>query len=138
MSKIRNYNESQKDKGGYANNTLNCYDHKGIDNKIYKNIYCYSEFIDELLFDRDSNDNIKIVGNRISATGSYGSFEEYQKANNDLRKVNTQSSGYWTTWTEASGNKWITSTSIGFNYNRNYKDNLLNDTKGIGVGPSWK
>ena len=101
--------------------------------------YMFKQILDELLNDNSTSDNIQIVGNRVSVDrNAYNSFEDYQVANSRLRKSDTQSSGYWTTWSEASGNKWITSTSIGFNYNKNYTDNVINDTKGIGVGPSWK
>lgn len=122
INKIRTYNDEHEDDGGYANNTLKCYDYTQ-DGKTYDNIYCYSTFIDELLYDNSTKDKIKIVGNRIIGTDA--------KSSDNLRKTQTQSSGYWTTWAEANSSKWTITTQNGIAY---YKQNYSE----IGIGPSWK
>lgn len=122
INKIRTYNDEHEDDGGYANNTLKCYDYTQ-DGKTYDNIYCYSTFIDELLYDNSTKDKIKIVGNRIIGTDA--------KSSDNLRKTQTQTSGYWTTWAEANSSKWTITTQNGIAY---YKQNYSE----IGIGPSWK
>lgn len=122
INKIKTYNEKYKNNGGYANNTLECYDYTQ-DGITYENIYCYSTFIDELLYDNSTKDNIKIVGNRI--IGSDATSSDTQ------RKSLTQTSGYWTTWAESNSNKWTITTEMGIEY---YKQNYYE----IGIGPSWK
>lgn len=121
---IKNYNEQNVNKGGYANNTLKCYDHTGNDGITYDNIYCYSTFLDELIEETGGpnssggSDNVKIVGGTRY-------FDE-----ND-RKSKTSISGYWTTWSEATGRGWTITTTHGIDYyKKNYKE--------IGIGPSWK
>ena len=124
INKIREYNEKYEDNGGFTNNTLKCYDHvNSNDGKTYENIYCYSTFIDELLYDSSSKDNVKIVGNRIIGSDA--------TSTDKLRKTQTQSSGYWTTWSEANSNNWTITTQNGLAY---YKSNYGE----IGIGPSWK
>jgi len=119
ISKIRAYNEQHEDDGGYLNNSLKCYDHENSeDGKTYKNIYCYSTFIDELLTDNDTKDNIKITGGTRYLTEAE-------------RKAKSQWSGYWTTWSEANLNKWTITTEHGLAY---YKENYAE----IGIGPAWK
>lgn len=124
ITKIRDYNDKYENNGGYANNTLKCYDHvNSNDGKTYSNVYCYSTFIDELLYDSNTKNNIDIVGNRIIGTNA--------ESSDTLRKKNTQTSGYWTTWSEANTNKWKITTTKGIAY---YKQNYSE----IGIGPSWK
>ena len=81
INTIKEYNKKHTKDGGYINDSLTCYD-ATIDGKTYKNIYCYSDLIDELV----------------------GEYEEVIKAPNRLenneskRKSETESSGYWTLW----------------------------------------
>lgn len=122
INKIREYNDKYENDYGYLNNSLKCYDYtqNGI---TYKNVYCYSTFIDELLYDKNTKDNIKINGNRVIGTNA--------ASTDKLRKTKTQTSGYWTTWAEANPSKWTVTTEKGLSYYKtNYKD--------IGIGPSWK
>lgn len=124
ITEIRKYNDKYENNGGYANNTLKCYDHvNSNDGKTYSNVYCYSTFIDELLYDNATKNNIDIVGNRIIGTNA--------ESSDTLRKSQTQMSGYWTTWSEANTNKWKITTEKGIAY---YKQNYSE----IGIGPSWK
>lgn len=81
INTIKEYNKKHTKDGGYINDSLTCYD-ATIDGKTYKNIYCYSDLIDELV----------------------GEYEEVIKAPNRVennetkRKSETESSGYWTLW----------------------------------------
>ncbi len=127
INKIRTYNDKYENNGGYANNTLKCYDHvNSNDGKTYSNIYCYSTFIDELLCDSNTKDNIKIIGDRRKIADNCD-----EEDTDRLRKNETQTSGYWTTWSEANTNKWKITTEKGIAY---YKQNYSE----IGIGPSWK
>lgn len=90
---ITNYNKENEDKGGYINNSLQCYD-ATIDGEVYKNIYCYSELIDELLDEYE--DNITVLPDRINDEGR--------------RESETQGSGYWQLWSSFSVDK--TSESV--------------------------
>lgn len=123
ISKIREYNKNHK-KDGYLNNSLKCYDYKNnVDNETYKNVYCYSTFIDELLYDGNLKNNIKITKNRVIGANAN---ETHQK-----RKVETQSSGYWTTWSEATSSTWKITTERELYFKSKYGTN-------INIGPSWK
>lgn len=123
VNKIKSYNDRYEGNDGYSNNSLKCYDHiNSNDGKTYKNIYCYSTFIDELLYDGRTKEKVDIVGNRIIGTD--------ESSSDTLRKTQTQQSGYWTTWSEATP-QWNITTSNGMSY---YKQNYQN----IGIGPSWK
>lgn len=130
ISKIRAYNEEQEDNGGYLSNSLKCYDHVGNDGITYENVYCYSTFLDELLYDNDTKQNIKITRNGQAVTRVIGKNEE---ETNKLRKTKTQASGYWTTWSEATAkNTWtVTTTNELAYYQTRYGSN-------INIGPSWK
>ncbi len=100
ISKITKYNSDNEASGGYLNNSLTCYD-ATIDDKTYKNIYCYSELIDKLV--EENGDNVTVLPSRV---------------NDEARRLNdTESSGYWTLWT-------------------NYKIDKTSESV-IG-GPSWK
>ena len=125
ISKIRAYNELHEDDGGYLNNTLDCYDHENSeDGKTYKNIYCYSTFLDKIIEEtggpgkNGGSDKIKIVGGtRYFTEGD--------------RKTKTQEGGIWTTWSESNPNDWkITTETELAHYQKNYKS--------LGIGPSWK
>lgn len=123
VNKIKSYNDRYEGNDGYSNNSLKCYDHiNSNDGKTYKNIYCYSTFIDELLYDGRTKEKVDIVGNRIIGTD--------ESSSDTLRKTQTQQSGYWTTWSEATP-QWNITTSNGMSY---YKQNYQE----IGIGPSWK
>lgn len=79
---LKEYNDEVEEEGGYANDSLTCYD-ATIDGKTYSNIFCYSEVIDELV---DRYDNQITVNNR---TPESGRSDENNKAN---------SNGYWSLW----------------------------------------
>lgn len=48
IEKAREYNRRVENLGGYANDSLTCKD-ANVDGQTYKSIYCYSDFIDELI-----------------------------------------------------------------------------------------
>ena len=75
ISKIKDYNKDHKGDGGYINDSLTCYD-QGEN----KNIYCYSELIDDLVKDYD----VTGVDNRL--------------ASDNERKNSEDQNNYWTTW----------------------------------------
>ena len=100
INKITAYNKDNEKNGGYINNSLTCYD-ATIDGETYKNIYCYSELIDKLV--DENGDNVTVLPSRVN--------EESRRA------YDTESSGYWTLWSNYRIDK--TSESV------------------IG-GPSWK
>lgn len=77
---IKRYNDKAEGKGGYLNDSLTCYD-ATINGKTYKNIYCYSELIDELVEEHSDLVNVK---NRLNK--------------NENRADKTGDSGYWTLW----------------------------------------
>lgn len=81
INTIKEYNKNHTDDGGYINDSLTCYD-ANIDGKTYKNIYCYSDLIDELI---DKYSDSIVVENRI-------------ENNESKRKNETDTSGYWTLW----------------------------------------
>lgn len=76
---LKEYNDSVEDLGGYANDSLTCYD-ATIDGETYSNIFCYSEVIDYIV--ENYSDQIT-VNNR--PTGD----ERNDEANNR---------NYWTLW----------------------------------------
>ena len=127
---IKKYNEENEDKGGYLNDSLKCYDYTNSkDGQTYENVYCYSTFIDSLLYNKDLKDKITVPKNRIIGTDA--------SSTNNLRNgAKTQNSGYWTVWTEVSDNninRWkIDTTRILEISQKNY------GTKTNNVGPSWK
>lgn len=79
---LKDYNESVEDEGGYANDSLTCYA-ATIDGKSYANIFCFSEVIDYLV---DNYESQITVGNR---TPEGSRSDEDNKAN---------SNGYWSLW----------------------------------------
>ena len=81
INTIKEYNKKHTKDGGYINDSLTCYD-ATIDGKTYKNIYCYSDLIDELV---DKYDDAITANNRL-------------ENNESKRKSETESSGYWTLW----------------------------------------
>lgn len=121
ISKIRAYNDKYEDTYGYLNNSLKCYDYKNsADGKTYKNIFCYSELLDELLTDSDTKDNIKFTVDRPTSEAE--------------RKNYNPTNGYFTTWTLANNSKWNIKTAYGFSIN-NTKKGYGTD---VNIGPSWK
>ena len=71
---IKKYNREQEEYGGYANDSLTCSD-ATVNGNTYKNIYCYSDFIDDML-------------------AKYGNNFTVPDA-----RLNKNSSSYWTLWT---------------------------------------
>ena len=82
ISDLKDYNETNERYGGYANDSLTCYD-ATINGKTYKNIYCYSEVIDELYSKYESKITVKNRTNSLNRTSS-----------------NANANGYWTLWPE--------------------------------------
>lgn len=78
---IRDYNKEQV--GGYGNNTLTCYDYEAPNNAVYKDVFCYSSFIDDLVNNYGDKVYIKNRG-----AGDSGSRTPESVVN----------SGYWTPW----------------------------------------
>lgn len=117
ISKIREYNKEKEEEGtGYLNNSLSCYDYKD-GSTTYKNIFCYSTFLDELA--KDFGENIEFTHERPTT-------ESERK--NYIPSYN----GYFTTWSLADSSKWNVITEKGIAY---YKEGY--GTK-INIGPSWK
>ena len=81
INTIKEYNKKHTKDGGYINDSLTCYD-ATIDGQTYKNIYCYSDLIDELV---DEYEKFIKAPNRV-------------ENNETKRKSETESSGYWTLW----------------------------------------
>jgi hypothetical protein len=113
---IKEYN-NKHDKGGYADNSLECYPYT-VGGVTYKNVFCYSTFIDELLKPGLKN-KIKIKPERPTS---------------DKRKNYTPTeNGYWTPWNFAKlDSKWTIETEQELAY---YKKGY---GKTINIGPSWK
>ena len=82
INDLKEYNEENERYGGYANDSLTCYD-ATINGKTYKNIYCYSEVIDELYSKYESKITVKNRTNSSNRTSS-----------------NANANGYWTLWPE--------------------------------------
>ncbi len=121
---IQNYNESAD--GGYLNNTLECYDLE-LGEKVYKNVYCYSTFIDEMI--KNDVGNIKIAGS------------ERPMDENARRE---HSNGYFISWNEENFNtaNWEVRTERGLEfYTTNFGivyDSASGRQTDYRVGPSWK
>ena len=81
INTIKEYNKNHTNDGGYINDSLTCYD-ATVNGETYKNIYCYSDLIDEL---------VEKYGDAITATNRI-------ENNETKRKNETDSSGYWTLW----------------------------------------
>lgn len=91
----------------YATNTLECYDYN-LNNKTYKNIFCYSTYLDDL------------IGKKKEKSEKF----EFRVARptTDLERKDSQNSEYWVTWTKAiEQSKWEITTIYD-----------------LGIGPSWK
>lgn len=83
ITDIKTYNENQSENGGYINDSLTCYDAK-IDGKDYKNIFCYSDFIDSLM-------------EKYSGQMTFGSNRPEKSGRKDYNSYNTDNS-YWNLW----------------------------------------
>lgn len=99
IRKTKEYNKGKN----YFDNSLTCYDYGN-----YKNVYCYSKYIDMLV--RDLPNNIAITGNRPL---------------DEAERKNTDKYAYFTTWDKASSSNWNTNTSSSINISSGY-------------GPSWR
>ena len=125
ISKIRSYNRDHKEEG-YANNTLECYDLK-TGEELYENVFCYSQFLDNLLEDSGISKKIKI---------------NLERPTGNERKETNANEKYFTSWIGADTSKWnVTTTKELAYYKENYGMVLNPDTNKIvdyHVGPSWK
>lgn len=126
ISKIKSLNKKDEYKDGYAGNTLKCYDLKDGD-KVYENVFCYSNFIDELLEDDKVKDNIQFTRVRPKEN------ERNNTENNER---------YFTSWIKADSSKWQIQTQKGFAYYKEHYGMEIdydNDTTiDYHLGPSWK
>lgn len=140
VAKIKNYNDSQKDNGGFLNNSLKCYNYyNDSDQKEYINILCYSTFLDELTLDDSVKDNLtwKNEHRNDGLSAEKNATDKYRKSvNSETHHTKAQDSGYWTPWAESKVSDWSISTEKGISYEK-----FINTTKdyySIGIGPSWK
>ncbi len=123
---IKNYNNGKT----YADNTLSCYSYTTESNETYDGMFCYSTFIDKLISEFNTSDEVKvhINGNRPLTADERESFVH-----------SNQAQPWWTTWDQAVGstgiaNRWITSGSISID-----KSLLtIGSYKEAGIGPMWK
>ncbi len=82
-NKIRKYNKTNESEGGYSNNSITCYDYT-LDGKTYKNVFCYSDLLDDL--QKDYSNNVKFIDSRLNTES--------------LRKNNNTQNGYWNVYTK--------------------------------------
>ena len=126
ISKIRTYNRKPGNES-YLNNTLECYDLESGD-KVYKNVYCYSTFIDWLLEEKDSANKITFSGLGLNRPTSAAD-----------RKANSKN--YFTDWTSVDASNWGITDKIAIEYTTHFgKEFDLETGTDIDyhVGPSWK
>lgn len=83
INELKSINASAEGSGGYANDTLTCYDATLEDGTVVPDIYCYSEVIDELI--ADYGDDITVYNRTPVGSRS----DDNDAANAD---------GYWTLW----------------------------------------
>lgn len=82
IRELKNYNEKHSSDGGYINDSLTCYDAE-VNGKAYKNIYCYSEVIDDLV----KNYEVTIPdGKRLDSATA--------------RAASQNQNGYWELWSD--------------------------------------
>ena len=126
MAWIRSYNDRFN---GYVDGDLDCYDLEA-NGKTYKNIFCYSGFLDEIL-GSEVKDNIKMVGP--------------ERPIENLRATNSDK--YFTSWVKAGTNidpkwsQWEISDTIALEYTKNFGkvyDETAKQEIDYRVGPSWK
>lgn len=132
INEIKDYNDEFDSKGGYASDSLKCYDFTDEDGKKYENVYCYSTFLDRL--QSKYKDNMTFVKDRVTMSGEYNAKDLHDKRSKIRNQCESGNSDkcYWTTWTDALNNSRFTiNTSIGIT-------NFKNNYDSLGVGPSWK
>ncbi len=131
MSKIRAYNKDPETEG-YLNNTMECYD-LDSDNDVYKNVFCYSTFIDYLVDDETTSKNIHFAIPKLGDKRPRTPAE--RKANSDK---------YFSSWVTAEFDTtdWEVTTERGIAYYQSYYGKVYDEaTKtetNYHVGPSWK
>lgn len=82
IRELKNYNKKHSSDGGYINDSLTCYDAE-VNGKTYKNIYCYSEVIDDLV----KNYEVTIPdGKRLDSATA--------------RAASQNQNGYWELWSD--------------------------------------
>lgn len=82
IRELKNYNKKHSSDGGYINDSLTCYDAE-VNGKTYKNIYCYSEVIDDLV----KNYEVTIPdGKRLDSQTA--------------RAASQNQNGYWELWSD--------------------------------------
>ena len=82
IRELKNYNKKHSSDGGYINDSLTCYDAE-VNGKTYKNIYCYSEVIDDLV----KNYEVTIPdGKRLDSETA--------------RAASQNQNGYWELWSD--------------------------------------
>ena len=128
ISKIRTWNKKPENEN-YLSNTLECYDlEDSKTDRVYKNVYCYSTFIDYLLSEEDSAKKIKFAGVGLNRPTS----KSERKAN---------SSSYFTNWISVNASDWGITDKIALDYTSHFgKEYNLETGVQIDyhVGPSWK
>ena len=128
ISKIRTWNKKPENEN-YLSNTLECYDlEDSSTDRVYKNVYCYSTFIDYLLSEEDSAKKIKFAGVGLNRPTS----KSERKAN---------SSSYFTNWISVNASDWGITDKIALDYTSHFgKEYNLETGVQIDyhVGPSWK
>ncbi len=83
---IRDYNKKVEDdkEGGYGNDSLTCYKYEDENGVIHENLFCYSDFIDELV-GQGFNITAKNRSSANDRTDSEGNLKDLS---------------YWTPWTD--------------------------------------
>ena len=119
---IQEYNKSKENEGGFASDTLECYDYE-LNGKTYANVFCYSSFMDDLI-DRFGNTKVKFSVER-PAKGS--------------RSGHPSGTNYFTTWEKSERSNWhVTNTTTELNvFTQNFGYDRENE-RDYGIGPSWK
>lgn len=128
ISKIREYNKAAEGEGGYGNDSLTCYDAQ-IGDDVVKNVYCYSELIDQLLSMSDIQDKVPsdIYDIRVS---------ESQRSDENNAANGGSTNGYWKLWTDETLNMENIS-GTGWSYANVGYDDKTGQADIIG-GPAWR
>lgn len=128
ISKIKEYNKGAEGKGGYANDSLTCYDAQ-IGEDTISNLYCYSDLIDILL---SMNDSYKYFPEDIYDVR----VSESQRSDENNSANGGSTNGYWKLWTDETldienieGNGW-SYEYVGY-------DDKTGQSEIIG-GPAWR
>ncbi len=119
---VQEYNRSNVNNGGFASDTLECYDYE-LNGKTYANVFCYSSFMDELI-DQFGSEKVKY------------SIERPTKSS---RSGHPSGTNYFTTWERTSRSNWyLTNTTTELNiFTQNFGYDRQNKID-YGIGPSWK